>query len=305
MEKELKSRRDIPVELTWDLSLIYATEEEMNRDVERAKALCDSIVRDYRGKLDTPQSIKACLDDLRAFHHLIVLVGSYCDLAVSVDYYDTHNQERNEAFSNLAAEMFSRLSFIDNEIAGQEDDVIREAIEISAENRHYLQNLLRMKPHLLHPETERAIAALSQTIQAPYQIYNMAKLADMKFDAFAANGREYPLGYSLFENNYEYEEDKEVRRAAFAAFSAKIRAYENVTAAAYNTQVQTEKTLATLRGFDSVFDSLLFGQKVTPDQPDHGKAGTAYAQIRQTAQKDTQARPHDFRGLEDRRRPGI
>ena len=73
MEKELKSRRDIPVELTWDLSLIYATEEEMNCDVERAKALCDSIVRDYKGKLDTPQSIKACQDDLRAFHRLIVL----------------------------------------------------------------------------------------------------------------------------------------------------------------------------------------------------------------------------------------
>lgn len=54
MEKELKSRRDIPVELTWDLSLIYATEEEMNRDVERAKSLCSSIEKDYRGKLDTP-----------------------------------------------------------------------------------------------------------------------------------------------------------------------------------------------------------------------------------------------------------
>ena len=54
-----------------------------------------------------------------------------------------------------------------------------------------------------------------------------------------------------------------MRRAAFDAFSAKIRQYENVTATAYNTQVQTEKTIATLRGFDSVFDSLLFGQKVT------------------------------------------
>ena len=265
MEKELKSRRDIPVELTWDLSLIYATEEEMNRDVERAKALCDSIVKDYKGKLDTPQAIRACLDDLREFNRLVVLVGNYCDLAVSVDYYDTHNQERNEAFSSLTAEMFSRLSFIDNEIAGQEEAVIQSAIESSAENRHYLQNLLRMKPHLLHPETERAIAALSQTIQAPYQIYNMAKLADMKFDAFTANGREYPLGYSLFENNYEYEEDTAVRRSAFAAFSAKIREYENVTAAAYNTQVQTEKTLATLRGFDSLFDSLLFHQKVTKE----------------------------------------
>lgn len=193
MEKELKTRRDIPVELTWDLSLIYATEEEMNRDVERAKALCDSIVKDYKGKLDTPQAIRACMDDLREFHRLVVLVGHYCELAVSVDYYDTHNQERNEAFSTLTAEMFSRLSFIDNEIAGQEDAVIQSAIESSAENRHYLQNLLRMKPHLLHPDTERAIAALSQTIQAPYQIYNMAKLADMKFDNFAVGGREYPL----------------------------------------------------------------------------------------------------------------
>ena len=222
MEKELKSRRDIPVELTWDLSLIYATEEEMNRDVERAKSLCNSIVKDYKGKLDTPQAIRACLDDLREFNRLVMLVGHYCDLAVSVDYYDTHNQERNEAFSSLTADMFSRLSFIGNEIAGQEDAVVQEAIDLSAENRQYLQNILRMKPHLLHPETERAVAALSQTIQAPYQIYNMAKLADMKFDNFSVDGREYPLGYSLFENNYEYERDTAVRRGAFEAFYAKI-----------------------------------------------------------------------------------
>ncbi|MCC8181603.1 MAG: M3 family metallopeptidase, partial [Clostridiales bacterium] len=45
-------------------------------------------------------------------------------------------------------------------------------------------------------------------------------------------------------------------------FSAKLREYENVTAAAYNAQGQTEKTMAALRGYDSVFDSLLFGQKV-------------------------------------------
>lgn len=40
---------------------------------------------------------------------------------------------------------------------------------------------------------------------------------------------------------------------------------ENVTAAAYQSAVQTEKILATLRGFDSVFDSLLFPQHVTRD----------------------------------------
>lgn len=260
---ELKSRGNIPAELTWDLSSIYATEEEMYADVEKLKSLSARMAEDYKGKLNDPRTINACLDDLRELERLLTLTGTYCDLAVSVDYYDTYNQERNEKLSRLAAEISSALSFIDSEIIEQDEDTLREAIQMATANRHYLEDILWNKPHQLHPETERALAALSQSLYAPYQIYNMAKLADMKFDSFQAGGKEYPLGYSLFEDDYEYEKNTEVRRTAFAAFSKKIREYENVTAAAYNTQVQTEKTMATLRNFGSVFDSLLFGQKVT------------------------------------------
>ncbi len=167
MKQELKLRKDIPEELTWNLSLIYATEEAMYQDAEKVKSLCDRMVHEYKGKLDTPQRINACLDDFREVNRLLVLVVHYCDLAVSVDYYDTHNQERNEQTASMTAEIMSRLSFIDNEIAEQEDAVIQEAMALSAENRHYLENILRTKPHLLHPETERALAALSRTIEAP------------------------------------------------------------------------------------------------------------------------------------------
>lgn len=259
---ELKSRKDIPAELTWDLSSIYKTEAEMDRDIEKVKALSSSILQNYKGKLDTPQSINACLDDFREVERLLILINHYCDLAVSVDYYDTYNQERNERTLNLISEISSSLSFIDSEISDREESLLSEAIATATQNRHYLEDILRNKPHRLQPETERVLAALSKTLRAPYQIYNMTKLADMKFDSFMAEGKEYPLSYTLLENNYEYEEDTTVRRAAFAAFYEKLREYENVTAAAYNTQVQTEKTLATLRGFDSVFDSLLFSQKV-------------------------------------------
>ncbi len=260
---ELKSRKDIPAELTWNLSSIYATEEEMYADVEKLKSLSARMAEDYKGNLNDPRIISACLDDLRELNRLLTLTGTYCSLAVSVDYYDTYNQERNDKLSRLAAEISSALSFIDSEIIEQDESTLQEAVRLATDNRHYLEDILRNKPHQLHPETERALAALSQSLYAPYQIYNMAKLADMKFDSFTAAGKEYPLGYSLFEDDYEYEKNAEVRRTAFAAFSKKIREYENVTAAAYNTQVQTEKTMATLRGFDSVFDSLLFGQKVT------------------------------------------
>lgn len=37
---ELKMRKDIPVELTWDLTSIYAAEEDMRKDEERLRDLC-------------------------------------------------------------------------------------------------------------------------------------------------------------------------------------------------------------------------------------------------------------------------
>ncbi|MCM1386321.1 MAG: oligoendopeptidase F [Bacillus sp. (in: Bacteria)] len=260
---EVKSRGDVPIEQTWDLSLIYKNEEEMRTDMEKAKALCERMVKEYQGKLNTPQIINACLDDYREMERLLSLLSRYWSLAVSVDYYNTYNQEQKERTNRLVIEMISMLSFVDSEIVEQDESILEQAIAAAVENRGYLQDILRNKPHRLHPETERVLTALMQTIQAPYEIYHMAKLADMKFDSFIVSGKEYPLSYSLLEDNYQYEPDMTLRRAAFAAFHGKIAEYENVTAAAYNTHVQTEKTIATLRGFDSVIDYLLFEQKVT------------------------------------------
>ena len=266
MAEELKSRKEVPEELTWDLSRIYATEADMLRDVEKMELLAQEIVEKYKGQLDTPEQIENCVTAYRQVYELMTLTGSYCDLAVSVDYYDNDNQERNGRIGRLIAKLRSSLSFVRSEIMEQDEESIRKAIAISSGNKYFLQNVLRDKAHRLHPEAERVVSALSQSIYGtPYEIYNMTKLADMKFDPFVVDGKEYPLGYTLFEDDYEYEPDTRVRRAAFDAFSQKIREYENVTAAAYNANVQTEKVLSTLRGFESVYDYLLYDQKVSRD----------------------------------------
>lgn len=265
---ELLMRNDIPEELTWDLSMIYETEEKMLADAEKLRALSLEMEQRYKGKLNTPRMICACLDELREVRRMEDWVSNYCELAVSVDYYNTYHQELNDRICRLVSEVRSRLSFIDGEIIGQEEAVLKEAMTLCKENRHYLEELQRQKKHQLQPETERVLAALSPSMNAPYQIYNMAKLADMRFPSFEAAGTEYPLGYSLFEDDYEYESVTEIRRTAFDTFSRELRKYENVTAAAYQTQVMTEKTLAGLRGFNSVIDSLLFPQKVSRDMYD-------------------------------------
>ena len=264
----LAMRNEVPEELKWDLSLIYKTEEDMYADFEKAKGLAGKLVEDYRGKLTTADAIVNCVKDYEKVLELFYLVGSYNELHTSVDFYDTYLMERQAKIDNEMTQIRAELSFIDSEILQADDAVIKEAIEKSSARKNYLIDLLREKPHRLSPETEKALAALAHSFEAPYELYNIAKLADMKFPPFTVNGKEYPLGYSLFEDDYELETDTDVRRTAFAAFSDKIRQYENVTGAIYNAHVQQEKAEATLRGYDSVFDYLLSDQKVTREMYD-------------------------------------
>ena len=265
---KLNARKDVPVNETWDLSLIFATEADFEAAVEKAKKLADTLEKTYKNALTTPESIAECLALYEELEILLYQTTSYTSLAVSVDYTDTEAQKKDAKMTALAAEIGSRLSFIESEIADAPEDLIRAAMDKTGRAKHYLAEILREKPHRLSAETEKVLAALSPVFNAPYDIYHMTKLADMKFGSFTVNGREYPLGYSLFEDEYEYEADTDVRRAAFRAFSDKLREYENTTAATYNTYLTQQRIMAKQRGFADMFEADLFTDHVTREMYD-------------------------------------
>ena len=265
---KLNARKDVPVNETWDLSLIFATEADFEAAVEKAKMLADTLEKTYKNALTSPESIAECLALYEELEILLVQTTSYTSLAVSVDYTDTEAQKKDAKMSALAAEIGSRLSFIESEIADAPEELIRAAMDKTERAKHYLAEILREKPHRLSAETEKVLAALSPVFNAPYEIYHMTKLADMKFGSFTVNGKEYPLGYSLFEDEYEYEADTDVRRAAFRVFSDKLREYENTTAATYNTYLTQQRIMAHQRGFADMFEADLFTDHVTREMYD-------------------------------------
>lgn len=265
---KLNARKDVPVNETWDLSLIFAAEADFEAAVEKAKALADTLEKTYKNALTTPESIAECLALYEELEILLYQTTSYTSLAVSVDYTDTEAQKKDAKMTALAAEIGSRLSFIESEIADAPEELIRAAMDKTGRAKHYLAEILREKPHRLSAETEKVLAAFRPVFNAPYDIYHMTKLADMKFGSFTVNGREYPLGYSLFEDEYEYEADTDVRRAAFRAFSDKLREYENTTAATYNTYLTQQRIMAKQRGFADMFEADLFTDHVTREMYD-------------------------------------
>ena len=149
----LMRRKEVPVELTWDLTALYDDEAKLNADVEKIRSLTDEIEKTCKGRLTSVEAIQDCLNKYREWTELVEYAWNYVQLASEVDFTDAALQERNAAFSRLYAQASSRLSFIDSEIIEQDEALLREAIAQGGPNQCYLADLLRQKPYQLQPET--------------------------------------------------------------------------------------------------------------------------------------------------------
>ena len=159
MSEKLKTRAEVPVEETWDLSLIYKKPEELEKDLSRIRELAESMEGRWKGQLGRAEAIAACMEDVQELKKLETLAYTYTDLAVSVDRYDSAAMERSARVMSMLTELDSRLSFIQSELAEAPEAELRKAADLSAGARVWLLNVLREKPHRLHPEAERVLAA--------------------------------------------------------------------------------------------------------------------------------------------------
>ena len=139
----------------------------MRRRSKKAKALADTLEKTYKNALTTPESIAECLALYEELEILLYQTTSYTSLAVSVDYTDTEAQKKDAKMTALAAEIGSRLSFIESEIADAPEELIRAAMDKTGRAKHYLAEILREKPHRLSAETEKVLAALARSLTRP------------------------------------------------------------------------------------------------------------------------------------------
>lgn len=256
------TRSDIPQQQTWDLTHLYETEASFEEALAHVSQQASNFEAQYAGKLHDAATVIAAIEQLEALRKQLVLIGTYANLHHSVEQTSTEHQMRAGAVGTAFAKIGAQTSFVQSDLLQLTEEVLEAAKQQAPQYANFLTQILREKPYTLHPEVEKVLAAFSGTLDAPYDIYNTTKLVDMKFPNFEVDGESHAMSYNLFEGDWELETDTALRRAAFDAFSTKLRDYQHTTAKAYETQVKQEKTEADLRGHDSVLDFLLFPQEV-------------------------------------------
>lgn len=265
MSKANLKRIEVDHQYTWDLNPLFSSEEAFNEALTNVSASAVHLEATYKGKLTNASTINTCLNELKEVMIKAYQVATFAQLSVSEDQTNGANVQRSMKVGNVFSTFGSKTSFINSELSVVTDEILEEAKLADPTNAGYLDEILRERPYQLHPEVEKTLSALSPVLGAPYTIYNRAKLSDMDFGQFEVEGNKHPLSFVLFENEWEFETDHKLRRAAFDKFSSTLKQYQNTVASTYQTQIQKEKIMANLRGFDSVIDSLLFNQKVDRD----------------------------------------
>jgi oligoendopeptidase F len=260
-------RSEVPAHLTWNLDDLFPSEEAWERGMAEVVDYIPKVTQ-YKGRLgEGPKVLLQCIEELENLQLKFMRVMSYASLRLSADGTDPANQVAAGRAGALAAKISAETAFVRSEALALPEGTLERYLSEEPGLQVYrrmIELLLREKPHVLHPETEVALASLSEVLSAPSLIYNRSKAADMTFEPIKdSQGATHPMSFALYEETYEKSPDFTLRRNAWASFVKGLKAYQNTYGATWGTEVKKNVVLAKLRGYESATHMFLDRQEVS------------------------------------------
>lgn len=258
---ELKKRSEFPENELWDLTALYKDRQDFLLAIEEALQDIDLFKRNYEDRLTSVDDFTQALIEIEHIYIQMSHIGTYAFIPQTTDFSDESFAQIAQAGDDFMTKASVALSFFDTALANADLDVLD-----TLEKNPYFSAAIRMakiqKEHLLSPDVEKALANLREVINAPYDIYTKMRAGDFDMDDFEVDGKTYKNSFVSYENFYQNHENAEIRDKAFRSFSKGLRKHQNTAAAAYLAKVKSEKLLADMKGYTSVFDYLLAEQEV-------------------------------------------
>lgn len=255
-------RSDVNKKHTWNIADIYKSENEYTAALNAIHLEGELFVKKYSGKLFTKESILNALKDYENILKRESWLEHYSFLLIAEDIHNPTNNHIAHTIDATLAYVNSNLVFLGPELLNVESTLLDSVGNEQPRYESFIRHLRKSKAMQLNTTLQQTIEQLNPTLYASEKMYQKMKLKDMTFDNFIVDGVEYSLSFSDYEETYIFHADTQIRRVSFDNFSQVLRKYQNVAAQIYYTHVNTEKTLATLHGFDSVIDYLLYEQEV-------------------------------------------
>ena len=265
MGKLQKTRDEIETKYTWDLTLIYKTDEYFEKDYERVSKEINDITK-YQGIL--VKSASNLLGYLKLSNELerkLYKLYYYANLKNDQDTTNTKYQAMLGKVKNLLTKFEELDAYAQPELMSIDYSIIEKYYEEEKELKEYefvLSNLFRFKKHILSKEVEEVLSSLSNSLNNSSETYELLTDSDMKFGFIKDENNEE---VELTESNYSvflHSKDRRVRKEAFNKVLTTYGEYKNTISSTFAGNVDTLTTLAKLKKYDSSLEAALFSDNV-------------------------------------------
>jgi oligoendopeptidase F len=260
--KTVPPRSEIPVEMTWNLATIFATDavwEEnftfVSQQIPTLRALQGSLLQSAQGLL---QALRMRDQAGEVLGRLVV----YATMRFHEDTTRMHYQALSDRVMSLAAEFGAATAFFVPEILAIPADRLESffAAEPGLDvYRHQLDEITRMRPHVRSTEVEQTLASFAELAQGPDRTYEIFENADLPpflpvIKDEAGNEVQLSTGnYTLFARST----DRTVRQAAFDGLHGTVKKFQNMLATNFGNQVKKNLIYTRERRYDSALAAAL------------------------------------------------
>ncbi len=257
---QIKTRAEVKTEDTWDLSVLFPSDDAWRAAFETIPALGDSLAA-YRGRLsDSADALLSFLKASDAADLTLEAIAQYASRKADEDTANAKYADMRGKVQSAFAEYGSKLSFVSPELLAIPDetlDAFYQACPALSEYRRYLDTLRRRRAHILSDAEERILAASAELAAAPENIYSMLQNADLRFpDVTDGDGVAHPLTAGSYITLMQ-SPDRVLRENTFRSFYAVFDSVKNTCAAALDAQVRALMFKARLRNYPDTLTASL------------------------------------------------
>lgn len=258
-KQSIPNRSDIKKTDKWDLSTLYANDDEWQKDLDKIANLA-SKVTSFKGVLSKDkQTLASALNALEALSKTCEKVGNYAFLLQSGDQSDDNAQDKYGRYIMQATNADAETSFFTPELQSIDSNTLTDWLkdDAFAPYRVFVTKLLRLKPYILSEKEERLLAMQAEANETAHKTFSMLTNVDLSYGD--VNGK--PITQSTFATFLE-NKDRAVRKSAYTQFYNAFDAHKNTIASLYAGSVTVDVTMAKARGYANSLEAALFSDKV-------------------------------------------
>ncbi|HME51539.1 MAG TPA: oligoendopeptidase F [Candidatus Lokiarchaeia archaeon] len=259
------TRDEIRPEDKWDVEAIYESDDLWEQDYASIKDEIPEIMQ-YKGHLaDSPEILKALIEKTVTIDRHLGKLQTYATMRHDEDTRVERYQNYRDQGDNLQIEYHSLASWIIPEILAIEAALVESYVAGAelAPYRFYLQQILRLKPHVLSEPEEKLLSMSAQITIGPGMTFQALNDADLRFGNILKDGNPVEITHAKYAV-FIRDPDRSVRQQAFHQYHGKYDEFANTLAALIYNEIRTHVFAARARNYSSTLEARLFDKNIDP-----------------------------------------